>query len=133
MKKSVFGTKWVGIGRNQEISMQIDAPRSGDLENRGFGKTNPKFPMKNYGFSVLGWIFWDNHDLGKPCFFALTTRGRTRMYGPPNKKKGDQRQRPRQPRHRHNGSGDGQRSAKSERNAARAKCDSAGMFCPKTF
>ena len=38
-KKSVLGTKWVGIGRNQEISIRIDAPRSGDLENRGFGQS----------------------------------------------------------------------------------------------
>ena len=41
-KKSVFGTKLVGTGRNQEISMPIDAPRSGDLENRGFGQNFPK-------------------------------------------------------------------------------------------
>ena len=43
LKKRDFGRKWVGIGRNQEISMPIDAPRSGDLENRGFGQTFIQF------------------------------------------------------------------------------------------
>ena len=53
MKKRVFGTKWVGIGRNQEISMPIDAPRSGDLENRRFGEKAVNFVEKS-GF----FCFW---------------------------------------------------------------------------
>ena len=39
VKKHVFVTKCVGKARNPEILIPIDAARSGDLENRGFGQT----------------------------------------------------------------------------------------------
>ena len=38
VEKRVFVTKWVGKARNREILIPIDAARSGDIENRGFGK-----------------------------------------------------------------------------------------------
>ena len=70
-KKHGFGTKSVGIARNQEILMPIDAPRSGNLENRGFRKTFSQLQRKIMVFLFLGGfaritMVSDNH--GFRCF-----------------------------------------------------------------
>ena len=45
-KKRKWWTKRVGIGPNLEILIRVDAPRSRDLENRGFGQQFFIFPSK---------------------------------------------------------------------------------------
>ena len=57
-------TKWVGEDRNPEILIPIDAARSGDLENLGFGK-NSKIKGKPFFFylgSCAGVIFLVTHN-----------------------------------------------------------------------
>ena len=49
-EKLTFGTKFVGIARKSEISIPIDAARSGELENRGFCQFFPKFEGNTSGF-----------------------------------------------------------------------------------
>ena len=56
-QKQVFVTKWVGKARNREILIPIDAARSGDLENRGFGKNikDNLWKIDVFLFGVLRW------------------------------------------------------------------------------
>ena len=49
--------KWVENGRNPEASIPIDAARSGDLENHGFGKHFTTTIMEKLRFPVLRWSF----------------------------------------------------------------------------
>ena len=49
-QKRTFGTKWVGIASNLDFFIRIDAPRSRDLENRGFGKQIMIFHGKSVFF-----------------------------------------------------------------------------------
>ena len=53
VKKHVFVTKWVGKARNPEILIPIDAARSGDLENRGFGQKIQTNIGEQVDFSVV--------------------------------------------------------------------------------
>ena len=53
-KDIVIVTEWVGRGSEAKISIPIDAPRSADLEIRGFGKSFLIYSRKIWIFLFVG-------------------------------------------------------------------------------